>query len=72
MCQCTGGYTGRGKGDGREKIQPFLFGMYNIRNGQNGGLESALRGMLKENFDPGIFQETKVTWGNFVRKSSRY
>ena len=28
----------------------ILFGMYNIRNGRNGGLDSALRVMSKSNF----------------------
>ena len=37
------------------------FGIYNIRNGRNGGQESALRGMSQANMDLGIFQETKST-----------
>ena len=40
---------------------PIRFATYNIRNGHNGGLESALRGMSQANMDLGIFQETKVT-----------
>ena len=39
------------------------FGTFNIRNGRNGGLELALRGMFHTNMDLGIFQETKVTDG---------
>ena len=35
------------------------FGTYNIRNGRNGGLELALRGMSQANMDLGIFQEKK-------------
>ena len=35
---------------------PIRFGTYNIRNGRNGGLESALRGMSQANIDLGIFQ----------------
>ena len=37
------------------------FGTYNICNGRNRGLESALRGMSQANMDLGNFQETKVT-----------
>ena len=40
---------------------PIRFGTYSIRNGRNGGLESALRGMAQANMDLGIFQETKCT-----------
>ena len=42
----------------RKKV-PIRFGTYNIRNGRNGVLESALRGMSQANMDLGIFQETK-------------
>ena len=35
---------------------PIRFGTYNIRNGRNGGMESALRGMAQANMDLGIFQ----------------
>ena len=37
------------------------FGTYNIRNGRNGGLEAALRGMAQANIDLGVLQETKCT-----------
>ena len=33
----------------------IIFGTYNIRNGRNGGLESALRGMAQANMDLRIF-----------------
>ena len=46
------------------------FGTYNIRNGRNRGLESALRGMSQDNMDLGIFQETKVTDGIYTRRSA--
>ena len=46
---------------------PIRFGTYNIRNGRNRGLESALRGMSQANMDLGIFQETKVTDGIYTR-----
>ena len=42
------------------------FGTYNIRNGRNGGLELALRGMPQANMDQGIFQETKCTDGIYT------
>ena len=45
------------------------FGTYNIRNGRNGGLESALRGVSQANLDLGIFQETKCTDGIYTHES---
>ena len=48
------------------------FSTYNIRNGRNRGLESALRGMSQANMDLVIFQETKVTDGIYSRGSARY
>ena len=64
MCWSTGKPT-RGKA-------PIRFGTYNIRNGPNGGMESALRGMSQANMDLGIFQETKVTDGIYTHGSARY
>ena len=55
MCWSTGKST-RG-------TVPIRFGTYNIRNGHNGGLGSALREMSQTNIDLVIFQETKVTDG---------
>ena len=51
----TGGFT-------KEEV-PIILSTYNIRNGRNGGLESALQGMSRANMDLGIFQETKCTDG---------
>ena len=48
------------------------FGTYNICNGRNGGLESALRGMSQANMDLGIFQEKKLTDGIYTRGSAGY
>ena len=48
------------------------FGTYNIRNGRNGGLESALRGVSHANMDLGIFQETKFTDVIYTRGSAGY
>ena len=42
---------------------PIKFGTYNIRNGMNGVLEAALRGMEQANMDLGVMQETKITDG---------
>ena len=51
---------------------PIKFGTYNIRNGRNGGLESALRGIAQTNIDLGVFQETKCTDGIYTRESAGY
>ena len=51
---------------------PIRFGTYNIRNGRNGGLEPALRGMYQANMDLGIFQETKCTDEIYTRESAGY
>ena len=51
---------------------PIRFGTYNIRNGRNGGLESALRGMSQANMDLGIYQEKKATDGIYTRGSAGY
>ena len=47
-------------------------GTYNIRNGRNGELESALQGMAQANMDLSIFQETKCTDGIYTHKSDGY
>ena len=48
------------------------FGSYNIRNVQNGGLESALRGMSQANLDLGDLHETKLTDGVYTCDSDGY
>ena len=50
----------------------IIFATYNIRNGRNRGLESALRVMAQANIDLGIFQETKCTEVIYTRESSGY
>ena len=55
-----------------EEEVPIKFGTYNIRNGRNGGLEAALRGMEQVNLDMGILQETKITDGVYTRASAGY
>ena len=51
---------------------PIRFGTYNIWNGNNGGLESALRVMSQANMYLGIFQETKATDGIYNRGLDGY
>ena len=51
---------------------PIIFGTYNIRNGSNGGLEAALRGMSQANMDLGILQEIKLTDGIYTRGLAGY
>ena len=48
VCQSTGSPA-------RGKI-PIRFGIYNIRNGRNGGLELALRRVYQANINLGILQ----------------
>ena len=64
MCQSTRIPT-RGKGTIR-------FGTYNICNGRNEGLESALSGMSQANMGLGIFQETNITDKIYIRGSDGY
>ena len=60
----------------RTKIQggegPIRFESYNIRNGYNGRLFSALRGVSQANLDLGVFQETNLTGGVYTRVSADY
>ena len=58
--------TRRSTGSSTGEEVPIRFGTYNIRNGRNGGLVSALRGMAQVNMDLGIFQETKCTEGIYT------
>ena len=82
------GESGEGEGAGKKKNRwwvplrhnrgstdeevPIKFGTYNIRNGRNGGLEAALRGMAQSNIDLGVFQETKCTDGVHTRALDGY
>ena len=61
----------RNRGPTEEEV-PIKFGTYNIRNGRNGGLEAALRGMAQANIDLGVLQETKCTDGVYTRASAGY
>ena len=57
------------RADGRGS---FLVATYNVRCGQNAGLESALRAMAATEVDLGIFTETKSTDSVYTRYSSGY
>ena len=72
MCWRTCVSTGGGWGKRQGVVCPIRFGMYNIRNGWNRELESALRGMYQANMDLGVFQETKLTKIIYTHKSSGY
>ena len=52
----------RNRGSTEEEVL-IKFSTYNIRNGRNGGLEAALRGMAQANMDLRVLQETKCTDG---------
>ena len=60
---CKEGGAGRGRGKPQAQIR---FGLYNIRNGHNGGLESALRGMTQANLDLRVLHENKLTGGVYT------
>ena len=51
---------------------PIWFGTYNIRNGRNGGLDLALRGVSQANLDLVIFYDTKLAGGVYTRGSAGY
>jgi hypothetical protein len=44
----------------------FVVALFNIRSGQNGGLESALRAMAAMDVDFGILVEMKITGGIYT------
>jgi hypothetical protein len=52
--------------------ESFVVALYNIRNGQNGGLESALRAMAEMDIDFRILVETKITAGIYTCFLSSY
>ena len=61
MCQSTDASMGNGRRKGRETLPTIIFGSYDTHNRRNVGLESALRGVMQENMEIGIYRETKVT-----------
>ena len=67
MCWCTGSSAGGVWGANREAVRTIRFGLLNICNGQNGRLESMMRGILQANVDLGVSQETKVTNGIYMK-----
>ncbi len=46
--------------------ESFAVALYNIRSGQNGGLESTLRAMVVMDIDFGILMETQITGGIYT------
>ncbi len=50
----------------------FMVTSYNLQNGSNGGLESALQAMKQTGVDCGILLETKLTKGVYTCWSSGY
>ena len=49
------------RGEGGEQTRTLIrFISYNIRNGWNGGLKLALRGMSQANLDLGVLQDTNI------------
>ena len=72
VCVGVRGVLRRGRGGRREAVRPIRFGTYNICNGWNGGIESALKGIPQANVDLGVFQETKVTKWVYMREPSGY
>ena len=55
---------------GTEKV--IRFGRFNIRNGQNRGIESAFRGMAQGRVDCGVIQETNLTKGVYMQEYSGF
>ena len=72
MCQSTVISTGEGRGDRQGVVHPNRFGTYNIQNGQNGGLESALRVMSQANMDLGVLHENTLIKRTYTSESSGY
>ena len=74
ICRDTNRDTRRGDREGfrQDKRDPIIFGSYNIRNGQNGGLESALLEMDQANIELEVFQEMKLMGGVHTPESARY
>ena len=72
MCRSMGGSMGRGWGEMWEAVSTICFGLHNICNGRNGGLESALHTISQVNMDLGVFQEKNFTEGIFMRESGGY
>ena len=66
------GGTVEGGGRSEKKEEVICFGSYNIKNGHNGGLESALYRMYQANIDLGILKKTNITDGVYTRKLSGF
>ena len=71
MCHSMEDYTGRERRKVRETVCMIQFVSYKICYRQNGGLKYALHGMVQENMDLGIFQETKSMGGIYMHELAR-
>jgi hypothetical protein len=56
---------------GKEKRRIWI-ATFNIRNGRQGNLESALRALMKMNVDIGLLEETKIKDEKYKKKSFGY
>ena len=63
---------GGGQGVRQEVVRRVRLGMYNIQNGRNRVLDSALRGISQVNVDMGVFQETNNVKGIHTQDSCGY
>ena len=67
MCKPTEAHTREGQRERQGPDKLVKFGTYNIRNGRNGGLKSALYGMAQGKVDVGVLHETKITDDIYTR-----
>ena len=75
MCRIIEIDTRRGGGGvegGYKTRMPIRFRSYNIKNAQNGLIESSLRRMYQSNLNLEVLQETKIMYGVFIRGSDGY
>ena len=72
MCVYTEGLTRERREVRLDTEKMVKFGTFNTRNGRNGGLELALRGIAQGRVDFGVFQETNLTKGVYTRDASGF
>ena len=65
-------FSTRGLRGPDKKEEVFCFGTYNIRNGRNYDLESALHDMSQANIDLGLLQATELTYGVYAQESAGF
>ena len=63
------GVPSRTDGSGTNRVSILT---WNIRNGRNGGLESACRALGPLGVDIAVLQETKLTKGIYTKRSGGY